>query len=217
MNLFHLLAMLAPLLLGLVLPLALALGWARPQRWRWAVKTALLVFAAVGALLLIFAMLYGAALGTWLNLALFLLAYGVLVVSVMQLGLLVRMGPATAQIFTSLIVILMVGTVFYFNPIIEAAALEQKQSMVDLAMTMNPWIIIGGPVLGGDPLRARWLYSFSQVGVFNFLYPPWYDVAFMYLAVSLVLFLPRIGWWVWKRISHDSKPLYQTGPVQGPR
>jgi hypothetical protein len=123
-----------------------------------------------------------------MGLVVFISGFGVMVGSLCYL-LMTRLSGNVTQLVISLLVGLMMGTVFYANPIIELVRqnLVLRQLVIKMVMVVNPMLVIAGNFFSHDILRGRQLYYLSDIGPFYpYTYPAWGSVLAGYVIISLV-------------------------------
>ncbi len=196
MSAFQLVALLSPLLLGIFVPFLFALG--REKEWTVCRRGAvLLVFLALWTLLLgglwvassepfprLTATL--AFLGSWCG---FLTGLFHALVGL-------RIPPFLSQVLCGFLVVLMVGTLFYFDPILEEAqggTRESFQARVDIAMEWNPWVVMAYSIFEDDLLTHRSLYTRTLLADLPRTYPDWGRNALWYLALAGAFSLFYLG------------------------
>ncbi len=201
MSAFQFCALLSPLVLGIILPFL----FARAGEKEWSVRGRLKAF--VGLLLFWTLLLAALWVGSdepfsrLLSTLGFLGAWSGFVVGLFHLFVGIRLPGVLSQILCSFLVILMVGTLFYFNPILEAAeggSPETFQSRVDLAMEWNPWVVMAYSIFEDDLLTHRSLYTRTRLADLPRIYPDWSVIALRYLflagAMSIFSFLSTLVW-----------------------
>ena len=191
---FRILAFLSPLLAGLLVPFLLAL--ARDRKWS---RPAALAAAPLGVVSLIVLLLMawipsGDRFSCWLELSCFLLAFGVLLFGLFHLLLGLGRSTTLAQIGTGLLVLLMVGTLFYFDPLLEqvreAGTLHTR---VEWAMKGNPYVVVASSIFEEDVLTRPFLYRHTLLADLPRSYPEWPPVALGYVVLGFFSYVGYLG------------------------
>ncbi len=173
MSAFEMAALLSPLLLGIFVPLVLALG----REGSWTVRRRV---ASLVALLLSWTLLLGVL---W-------------IASAEPFSRLAASLAFLAQVSCGFAVVLMVGTLFYFDPILEEAQggpPESFQARIDIAMEWNPYVVMAYSIFEDDLLTHRSLYTRTLLADLPRVYPDWSRSAFRYLALAGALSLFFLG------------------------
>ncbi len=95
-----------------------------------------------------------------------------------------------AQLVCILVACVLMGTVFYADPIIEAqGSSEAKRMVIRAALTINPITAISGSLLGFDMMREQIMYDRISVIArwYKVPYPEWWQAMCGYLALSVVV------------------------------
>ena len=201
MSAFQFGALLSPLILGILIPFL----FARAGEKEWSVRGRLRAFVG---LLLFWMVLLGTLwalsdepFSRLLSTLGFLGAWSGFLVGLFHFFVGLRLPGVFSQVLCSFLVILMVGTLFYFNPILEAAeggSPETFQSRVDLAMEWNPWVVMSYSIFEDDLLTHRSLYTRTRLADLPRIYPDWGSIALRYLflagAMSIFSFLTTLFW-----------------------
>lgn len=195
MSVFRLCALAGPLLFGFLIPFLLAFG--RERGWRTRKRTGV---AAMGAsawivLLGVLWVFSGEPVIRLLESACFLLAFAVFLVGLFHL----LGGRAPAQVGCGLVVVLMVGTLFYFDPIVEHAmesrlTREQFRARVDLALEGNPYAVMAYSIFEEDLLTRKVLYTRTMLADLQRSYPDWSRVALGYVLAGFWCFVAHLAW-----------------------
>ena len=193
MNIFRLAALSSPLLIGFIIPFLIAITVNRVNRHRTAIIRCVLFLLILFAILYVLSIVCGEYVITFAELAVFLSAFAVLIFSIFYLLSALRLLPIISQVVIYLVVILMVGTIFWFNPIIEDAESSGLSSgditdRANLALTLNPYVVVGS-ILDMDVMRFNILYRSSLIAKYNFRYPSWTAVAIWYMVFSATVFV----------------------------
>ena len=196
MSAFEMAALLSPLLLGIFVPLVLALG----REGSWTVRRRV---ASLVALLLSWTLLLGvlwiASAEPFSRLAAslaFLGAWSGFLVGLFHALVGLRIPAFLAQVSCGFAVVLMVGTLFYFDPILEEAQggpPESFQARIDIAMEWNPYVVMAYSIFEDDLLTHRSLYTRTLLADLPRVYPDWSRSAFRYLALAGALSLFFLG------------------------
>jgi hypothetical protein len=97
-----------------------------------------------------------------------------------------------AQLVSIFVACVLLGTVFYADPLIEAEqSPESRSAVIHAALAVNPVTVISGSLLEFDLMRRPVMYGrISVIQRYQFSYPrDWWEVLAGYAAVSFVLFL----------------------------
>ncbi len=193
MSAFRRCALASPLVFGFLIPFLLALGRERGWRVRKRAGVAATGAAAWIALLGVLWIFSGEAVARLLTSACFLLAFGAFLVGLFHL----LGGRAPAQVGCGLVVVLMVGTLFYFDPILEHAmesrlTREQFQTRVDLALEGNPYAVMAYSIFEEDLLTRKVLYPRTLLADLQRAYPDWSRVALGYVLAGFWCFVAHL-------------------------
>lgn len=191
---FRVAVLASPLVLGFGLPFLLAFG----RRWNLR-KRAGAVSIGVASWILFLGLLWpfsGESVHRFLESACFLLAFSAFLFGLYFL--LESLVPSFAQAGCGLVVLLMVGTLFYFDPIVEHAQAsglprESFQRRVDLALEWNPYAVMAYSIFEEDLLTRRLLYSRTLLSDLQRSYPDWTRTALGYVLLGFWFFILRIG------------------------
>jgi hypothetical protein len=85
--------------------------------------------------------------------------------------LLRRLGlrPIVAQAAGTALAFVLLGSVFYVNPVIEALeSSAAKTAAARAVLHTNPWLVATGSILQADPLRSERLYDWCIIGDYQF-------------------------------------------------
>ena len=99
-------------------------------------------------------------------------------------------GGLAGQLVAYLVAALMLGTVFYANPMIAVARGDAKAAAIQSAITANPLVCVAGAAADHDVFLSRRapmsLYNSSLIGPDHlYHYPRWWVVCVLYAAVGL--------------------------------
>lgn len=198
---------LSPLLLGLITPFLMNTKRVYEHTQKRSILKLLSIFIpafiVTFGLILILSLSFlfsGVDFTKSLNLLLFLVGFNGLIISLFIL--LIRLGVSSnlSQLIIMVLVIMMCGTVFYANPFIETYRTDQeiRQTIINLAVNLNPILVIAGNFWGHDLLRAQQMYQISLIGpYYPYSYTDWrylligyWVIAILCLAISQIV-LPR--------------------------
>jgi hypothetical protein len=193
MILFRIVAFASPLFLGFLLPFTLALG--REKQWSLRKRAAAAALTPVFWLLLLFLLwsFSGDRISRFLQTAAFLLAFSSFLIGLFHLIVGFRLPPAVAQIFSGLMVVLMVGTLFYFDPILERSSAVQLPDRVALALEWNPYAVMAYSIFEEDVLTRRILYTRTLLADLQHGYPDWTRAALGYVLLGFWLYVGSLG------------------------
>lgn len=180
---FRMTALAGPLVLGFVLPFVLALG--RDRGWN-ARKSACAAATAAAGWIVLLGILWtfsGHPVSRLLESACFLLAFGAFLYGLFRL---------TGQIVCGLVVVLLLGTVFYFDPILESAKGAEVHTRVAIAMEWNPYVVMAYSIFDVD-LLTRVLYTRSQLAELQHPWPEWPRVALWYVLLGFFCTVGSMG------------------------
>ena len=196
MNVFRILAYLAPLAVGFGIPAAMSLtrGKTTWRRLFWAAS----VF---GAILLILApvALSSGEFVEWLELAVLLASFAVLIAGLCLLTESIGLPGEAGQIAAGLLSVTLMASVFWFSPILErqveegttAAAVHDR---ISLALAVNPFMTTGYSIFKEDVLVERAFYGLG-IRDYQFSDPRWGMTALGYALVGGIL--AGLAWAVW--------------------
>ena len=193
MSIFRLVALISPIVVGFIIPFLIAITVNRVNRHRTAIIRCVLFLLILFAILYVLSIVCGEYAVTFAKLAVFLSAFAVLIFSLFYLLSALRLPSLISQVVIYLVVILMVGTIFWFNPIIENAessglSSEDITDRANLALALNPYVVVGS-ILNMDVMRFNILYSSSLIAKYNFRYTSWTTVAIWYMVFSATVFV----------------------------
>jgi hypothetical protein len=193
MTFFRTLAYLSPLLAGFGVAAALALTDSVPIRRR-----ALVAGSVLGLLLfLLFAASFMESARLWGPLAILLVALTILVAGIYFFSRALGASREGAQILASLAVVLLMGSLFAFGPLIRAAADagasgETLHRCITLVLDVNPFFVIGYSIFDSDLLVLPAFYRMGLTG-FQHGVPNWPATAAGYGIVGLALAAASFG------------------------
>ena len=122
------------------------------------------------------------------------LAFGLMLLGLTRV-MMKAMARSAAQLAGSLLGLLMCGTIFYVNPLIESAEPSLKPWLIRAAITPNPLVALTAGAFGQDILRSRVIYSRSVIGQFyQYNYPHWAAAAGAFAVARIILLLISKGW-----------------------
>ena len=189
MNIFLLLAFLSPLLVGLATPFLLA------QYSKQGTKKAVTMLGgfviAIAIILILLSVTFKVNLTNALKLCLFLAAFEMALAGGFYL-LSILFNAKISQLLISLLVVAMLGTIFYFNPIIEkyeesGYTSGQIAEVCNVALQANPYGVVSGSIFGIDFIREnKGIYRNSLISLYNFRYPDWTKVLAGYIIFSVI-------------------------------
>jgi hypothetical protein len=198
MSVFRTLAYASPVIVGFALPCVLALARERSWPRRAYFAAAPISVVAMVALLFVTWTFSGERFARLLEVSCFLLAYGAFLFGLFHFAMGFGLPPVVAQIVAGVVVVLMAGTVFYFDPILEHAIetnapREQLQSRIDAAMEWNPYVVVATSIFDEDVLTRRVLYSRTLLSDLPRSYPQWPQVALAYVILGFFLHVGYLG------------------------
>lgn len=187
---FRIAALASPLLLGFVLPFVLALG--RGRGWNARKSAGAASTAAAGWILLLAALwtFSGQPVVRLLETACFLLAFGAFLFGLFHFFTGLRIP---GQIGCGLVVVLLMGTLFYFNPIVEEARGAAVHSRIAMALEWSPYPVMAYSIFDIDLLHQKWLYTNSAIADRIHGYPDWTRAALWYVLLGFFLHLGYLG------------------------
>jgi hypothetical protein len=190
---FRVLAYMAPLGVGLGLAAAVSLSEGKSPRSR------LLSILGVwgGALLILLVSSLSESLVAWLKIAVILTSFGAFVVGLSLLGESLRVPREVTQVVSGVLVIALVGSVFWMGPLIREAADtdpggKATYRRITIAVAASPYLVMGYSVFAHDPLHSTDLYS---LGLHDYPYekPGWGGPSGVYAGVGVGLYLLSRG------------------------
>ena len=190
---FRLLASSSPLVVGLGLAWAMAQTEGKPLRTRlravlggWGGTLGILLLAS-----------FSESVVAWVKIAAILSAFGGFVVGLSLLGESLRVPREVTQVLSGILVVALVGSVFWLGPLIREAADTDpggKATYRRISMTVaaSPYMVMGYSVFAHDPLHSTDLYA---LGLHDYLYekPGWIGPSGAYAALGLLLGLLSRG------------------------
>ena len=186
MTVFRILAYLAPLAIGLAVPAALALTRGKPagRRVIWSVS----VFGAILILLATVA-LFAGAFGAWLELAVLLTAFGLLIAGLCLFVESIGLPGEAGQIVAALLTVALITTVFWFAPMLnrqieKGASASTIHDRISFALAASPLMTTGYSILEEDLLVSRSFYPL-HFRDYQFTPPRWGMTSFGYGLVGL--------------------------------
>jgi hypothetical protein len=193
MTFFRVLAYLSPLLAGFGVAAALALTDSAPIRRRVLVAGSVLG----GLLILLILASFMESVRLWGPLAILLVALSILVAGLYLLSRALGASREGAQILSSLAVVLLMGSVFAFGPLIRAAADggtsgETLYRSITLVLDVNPFFVIGYSIFDSDLLVLPVFYRMGLAG-FQHGMPNWPATAGGYGIAGLAFVVASLG------------------------
>ena len=192
MTFFRCIAYLSPLLVGFGLAGALALTWERPVARRLVAAGG--VLGGMAVVLVLPGLANFSALGPVLALV---ATFALLVTGVFCLCASFRLPPQVCQIVASLVVVLLVGSVFIAGPAVaqgveRGMGTEEVARRINLSLDVNPFMTMGYSVFDEQLLHTTSLYS---LGLADYLFalPEWGATSLGYLLTGVVLIALAFG------------------------
>jgi len=190
---FRLLATAAPLAVGFGLAAALSLTEEAPVRRRLQAAGGVLG----GALLVLLVASFGESFEAFLKTAAILLAFGAFVVRLSLFGESLRAPREATQVVSGILVVALVGSVFWAGPLIREAADtdpggKATYRRISTAVAVSPYMVLGYSVFGHDPLHSTDLYALG-LHDYQFQKPGWGSTSLGYAIAGLVLYLLSRG------------------------
>ncbi|MBI2933362.1 MAG: hypothetical protein HYY16_17090 [Planctomycetes bacterium] len=174
MNVFAVWCFLLPLLVGFGIPALLA--WRPDIR---GLRASALYLAALLAVALLLRLVGDAPPWALASVAVFICAFALFVSGLT----LIWPWPIAGQITSGLVVSAMMGSVFYFRPVIDPSLdLPALQQRIELALALNPYAIIASSIFHIDVLRLPTLYS--EMADYLIDAPGWGAVAAVYALLG---------------------------------
>ncbi len=120
------------------------------------------------------------------NFHIFLSAFAFLLGSVFYLGEGLGAGGNASQFASTLTGFAMIGTVFYWDPLIEGdlATESVRNAAASLCIGANPVIVAMHNFMGIDFFHIEEIYSFSALAGYYYQYPSWQGTATWYLLAG---------------------------------
>lgn len=194
---------LTPLLIGLLTPFLMNWKGVREHIKTRTFLKSLLAFKSV--LIVVFSLIFilslvflfgGGGFVKFFNLLLFLIGFSVLIISLFILLVTLGISGNLSQFMLTMLVVLMYGTVFCANPLIETYKNDQetRQTIIGLAVNLNPMLVIAGNFFDHDLMRAQHMYRISLIGpYYPYSYTDWRYLLIGYLITAILcLALTRI-------------------------
>lgn len=183
------LAYLSPVIMALVIPFLLNHPKTRFTNYRLQV----LIPAGISVLIILIALAVvvifsgGLTLVGYLKLAAFLIGYGLMLTSLCLLMMSSAVSSNLTQVIVTALAFLMLGTVFYANPLIESTPSNQiRQGIVQWSINLNPILVIAGTVFNYDIMLSPLMYRISLIQYYPHYYPEWWNFIVAYLVVGLI-------------------------------
>ena len=194
-----------PVLLGFLLPaLAARQDLAAPAAGRMRLLRRLKLVGGASAAALVLLAVAGLAAGTAPGGLAVAAVYGIGVALVLFVAYEsfrnLRANPVLAQVLAAVLWALLLGTVYYANPIVEAAPdRETRHLWTTLLVGANPPLMLAHHALDVDLLRRPLLYSVvSVIPEFGYRYPGWFDALMVQWVGAFLAWAATwgIGRWV---------------------
>lgn len=187
MNAFRFISYVAPLLSGFGVAAALALTRGRPagRRAAWAGS----VHGAVLFTLLLFS--FAESAGLFPPVAVLLTAFAALVASVFLLAEFLGARREACQLLASLVVVVLMGSVFMIEPVLENATRAGMSgpaigSRITLILSVNPFMTMGLSIFGHDLLHVPAFYRLD-LAAYQHEPPRWGASSLGYAIAAAVL------------------------------
>ncbi len=128
------------------------------------------------------------------NLHIFLFSFAFLLSSVFYLCEGAGAGGNASQLAATSIGLAMVGTVLYFNPLIEGELVSEtfRETSIRACIGLNPVIVALHNFVGVDFFHQAGVYEFSSASSFRYEYPSWQGAAGMYVLAGSGLLMTGI-------------------------
>lgn len=180
----RLVAYLSPVILALVIPFLLN---QRKKKVEVLIAVGIPTFCVGVVLAVVVIFSGGLTFVSYLKLVLFLIIYGLMIGSLCLLLVSLGVSGNLMQVIVTLITFLMLGTVFYANPLIESAPSNQiRQAIVQWSINLNPILIIAGTVFNYDIMLSPLMYRISLIQYYPHYYPEWWNFIAAYLVVGVI-------------------------------
>jgi len=187
MNAFRFISYVAPLLSGFGVAAALAFTRGRTARRRaaWAGGV------HGGVLLAVLLLSFVESVGSFPPVAVLLTAFAALVASVFLLAEFLGARREVCQLLASLLVVLLMGSVFLIEPVLENATRAGMSaaaigSRITLILSVNPFMTMGLSIFGHDLLHVPAFYRLDLAAYQHFP-PRWGATSLGYAVVAAVL------------------------------
>jgi hypothetical protein len=187
--LIRLISFLSPILLAIAIPFLLTKSADTKPLIKQIIPPAIAMLILLFILLVILVIAGGIGFTGFLKLSLFIIAYSVMITAFTLMLLSFNLSGVVVQSIVTILLLLMIGTVFYANPLIEQSSGETRQSIIQCAINLNPILIIGADFFNYDMILAPQMYKISLIQYYPHNYPEWYCVTGVYLAIALILFI----------------------------
>jgi hypothetical protein len=188
MNLFRLLAYLAPPAAGLGVAAALALTRGRPPRRRLVAA-----LAALGAVLLLLGLAsFAESLRAFHAAALLTAGFAILMAGFFLFTEALRLPAEAGQVLSGLLAAALLASPFLFAPALRraeesGASMESISRGVTRALEVNPFMAAGYSIFGRDLLRSRTFYTLG-LEAYPFAPPRWGASAAGFALAGFVMF-----------------------------
>ncbi len=187
MNAFRFLAYLAPLLSGF--GVAAALAWTRGLPWRR--RAAWTGGVHGGILVVLFLLSFLESVALFPAVAVLLTAFAAFVASVSLLAELLGARREVGQLLASLVVVVLMGSVFLIEPVLENATRAglpgpSVGERITLILSVNPFMTTGLSIFGHDLLHAPAFYRLD-LAAFQHAPPRWGATSLGYAVAAAVL------------------------------
>jgi hypothetical protein len=182
MEISRILILISPMVVGLVLPAILG-SYPTVHRSLRAGLITLGISTGVGFLI---AGLCGLTLGPILKFIGLLLIFQMWIGGTFYLLIRFKLGPQLAQLGSSFLVLILIGTPFYMNPILEGSNPDSIYDKIYYALLFNPHIMIAKCVLDIDVLHLPYIYTRSLLSQYYVIYPSWGEAMVHYAAFTLL-------------------------------
>lgn len=125
---------------------------------------------------------------SFIALASFLLVYTLMIMVVYFMLTSIGFSGIISQVIVIILILLMSGTVFYANPLIETAPSPLRGMIVQWSINLNPMLIISANFFNYDMILAPQMYKLSLIQYYPHYYLAWGYVVIGYLIVTMVCF-----------------------------
>lgn len=181
---------LSPIVLGIIIPFLLN-QFHKDKQTRYRK-----IIPSVFTLLLILIIILGVSIFTgglnfigFIKIAVFLFAYSLMIMALYIMLTSIGLSGILSQVIVIMPVLLMNGTVFYANPLIESVTSNQfREMIVQWSINLNPMLIIGANFFNYDMILAPQMYKLSLIQYYPHYYSSWGYVVSGYLFITAICF-----------------------------
>jgi len=180
---------LSPVILGIIIPFLLNHLIKDKTLSRKIIPSGIALLLILIIILAVSVFTGGLNLLGFIKVAVFLLAYTLLIMSLYIMLTSIGFSGILSQVIVTTLVLLMSGTVFYTNPFIESISSGHfRETLIQCSINLNPMLVIGANFFNYDTMLAPQMYKLSLIQYYPHYYLSWGYVIIGYLIVTLVCF-----------------------------